>query len=66
MVLVVLKTFDILELVAQSSGQGITLTEISQQLQINQATASNIIKTMASKGYIEHIGKKKGYCKKIC
>ena len=61
MVLVVIKTFDILELVAQSNGQGITLTEISNQLQINQATASNIIKTMISKGYIEHIGKKKGY-----
>ncbi|MBC7828314.1 MAG: IclR family transcriptional regulator [Chitinophagaceae bacterium] len=61
MVLVVIKTFDILELVAQANGQGITLTEISQQLQINQATASNIIKTMVTKGYIEHIGKKKGY-----
>lgn len=61
MVLVIIKTFDILELVAQSNGQGITLTEISHQLQLNQATASNIIKTMASKGYIEHIGKKKGY-----
>lgn len=61
MVLVVIKTFDILELVSQANGQGITLTEISQQLQINQATASNIIKTMVSKGYIEHIGKKKGY-----
>lgn len=61
MVLVVLKTFDILELVAQANGRGVTLTEISQELQINQATASNIIKTMTSKGYIEHIGKKKGY-----
>jgi DNA-binding IclR family transcriptional regulator len=61
MVLVIIKTFDILELVAQANGQGVTLTQISQQLQINQATASNIIKTMVAKGYIEHIGTKKGY-----
>lgn len=61
MVRVVLKTFDILELVALRNGQGITLTEISQELQINQATAANIIKTMVSRGYIEHIGRKKGY-----
>jgi len=61
MVLVILKAFDILELVALSNGQGVTLTEISQQLQINQPTAANIINTMVSRGYIEHIGKKKGY-----
>jgi IclR family transcriptional regulator, KDG regulon repressor len=61
MVQVVLKTFDILELVSAKSGQGVTLTEISNELQMNQATTANIIKTMASKGYLEHIGKKKGY-----
>lgn len=61
MVLVVIKTFNILELVALSNGQGITLTEISEQLKINQATASNIINTMVSKEYLEHIGRKKGY-----
>ncbi len=61
MVQVVLKTFDILELVSRKNGQGITLTEISNELQLNQATAANIIKTMSSKGYLEHIGTKKGY-----
>jgi DNA-binding IclR family transcriptional regulator len=61
MVLVIIKTFDILELVAARNRQGVTLTEISNELQINQATAANIIKTMVSKSYLEHIGKKKGY-----
>ncbi len=61
MVLVVIKTFDILELVASQNGQAITLTEIAAELSLNQATAANIIKTMVHKGYLEHIGKKKGY-----
>ena len=61
MVLVVIKTFDILELVASRNGTPISLTEISAELQLNQATAANIIKTMVAKGYLEHIGKKKGY-----
>ncbi len=61
MVQVLLKAFDILELVAQRKGQPISLTEISDELQINQATAANIINTIVSKNYLEHIGKKKGY-----
>ncbi len=61
MVRVVLKTFDILEMVAKRSDQGATLTEISKELEFNQATAANIITTMVSRGYLEHIGKKKGY-----
>jgi IclR family transcriptional regulator, KDG regulon repressor len=61
MVQVILKSFDIIELVAQRNGQAISLTEISEELDINQATAANIINTIVSRGYMEHIGKKKGY-----
>ena len=61
MVQVIIKAFDILELVAQRNGQAISLTEISQELQLNQATSANIINTMVSREYLEHIGKKKGY-----
>lgn len=61
MVQVLLKAFDVLELVAQRKGQPISLTEISDELQINQATAANIINTIVSRNYLEHIGKKKGY-----
>jgi DNA-binding IclR family transcriptional regulator len=61
MVQVLIKAFDILELVAQRQGTPISLTEISAELDINQATAANIINTMVEKDYLEHIGKKKGY-----
>ncbi len=61
MVQVLIKAFDILELVAQRQGQAISLTEISQELHLNQATAANIINTLVAKNYLEHIGKKKGY-----
>jgi DNA-binding IclR family transcriptional regulator len=61
MVQVLIKAFDILELVAQRQGTPISLTEISTELEINQATAANIINTMVEKDYLEHIGKKKGY-----
>lgn len=61
MVQVIIKAFDILELVAQRNGQAISLPEISHELQLNQATSANIINTMVLRGYLEHIGKKKGY-----
>lgn len=61
MVQVILKAFDILELVAQRNGVAISLTEVSEELQLNQATTANIINTMVSRSYLEHIGKKKGY-----
>jgi DNA-binding IclR family transcriptional regulator len=61
MVQVLIKAFDILELVAQREGVSVSLTEISKELDINQATAANIINTLVSKDYLEHIGKKKGY-----
>lgn len=61
MVRVILKAFDILEKIAQANGQALTLTEISADLGMNQPTAANIINTMISRGYIEHVGKKKGY-----
>lgn len=61
MVQVLIKAFDIIELVVQRNGQPISLTEISEELELNQATAANIINTMVSRGYLEHIGKKKGY-----
>ncbi|WP_373515470.1 IclR family transcriptional regulator, partial [Persicitalea sp.] len=59
---VIIRGFDILELVAQRNGHAITLTEISEELALNQSTAANIIKTLVHRGYMEHIGKKKGYC----
>ncbi|TDB67533.1 IclR family transcriptional regulator [Arundinibacter roseus] len=61
MVQVIIRAIDILELVAQRDGHAITLTEISESLQLNQSTTANIINTVVARGYLEHIGKKKGY-----
>ena len=61
MVQVIIRGFDILELVAKQQGQSATLTEISEQLALNQSTSANIIKTLVFKGYLEHVGTKKGY-----
>lgn len=61
MVKVLIKAFDILELAAQRNGQTISLPEISETLQINQATAANINKTLVARGYLEQVGKNKGY-----
>jgi len=61
MVKVLIKAFDILELAAIRNGETISLTEISEILQLNQATAANINKTLVARGYLEQVGKKKGY-----
>ncbi|HEV7350898.1 IclR family transcriptional regulator [Telluribacter sp.] len=61
MVLVIIKALDIMELVAQDQERAYTLTEISERLDLNQATCANILKTLVSKNYIEHLGRKKGY-----
>ncbi len=61
MVLVIIKALDILEYIAQDSERAYTLTEISERLDLNQATCANILKTLVSKNYVEHLGRKKGY-----
>jgi IclR family transcriptional regulator, KDG regulon repressor len=61
MVLVVVKALDILELVARDAGRAHSLTEIAGELQMNQATCVNILKTLVDKNYLEHLGRKKGY-----
>ncbi|GAB2558991.1 IclR family transcriptional regulator [Spirosoma areae] len=61
MVLVVVKALDILEWVARDAGRAYSLTEIAEGLQMNQATCVNILQTLVSKNYLEHLGRKKGY-----
>lgn len=61
MVLVIIKALDILEYLGQDQEKAYTLTEISESLDLNQATCANILKTLVSKNYVEHLGRKKGY-----
>lgn len=61
MVLVVIKALDVLEYLGQDQERAFTLTEISESLDFNQATCANILKTLVSRNYVEHMGRKKGY-----
>ena len=61
MVLVIIKALDILEYLGQDQEKAFSLTEISESLDLNQATCANILKTLVSKNYVEHLGRKKGY-----
>ncbi len=61
MVLVIVKALDILEWIARDPGKAHSLTEIAESLQMNQATCVNILQTLVTKNYLEHLGRKKGY-----
>ncbi|WP_341228431.1 IclR family transcriptional regulator C-terminal domain-containing protein [uncultured Arcticibacterium sp.] len=61
MVQVIIKAFDILELVSKRNGQAVSLTEVSTELGLNQSTTANIMNTLVYKNYLEHLGKKRGY-----
>lgn len=55
------RALEILEHVAKHSGAPQTSSEISAALGLNRATASNIIRTLLDKNYLEQEGARKGY-----
>lgn len=61
MIQVIHRALDILELIAQDRSRLYTLSEISSQLKLNNATCANIIKTLVIRGYLEQEGRKTGY-----
>jgi IclR family transcriptional regulator, KDG regulon repressor len=61
MIQVIHRALDILELIATDRTRLYTLSEISGQLKLNNATCANIIKTLVSRGYVEQEGRKTGY-----
>lgn len=61
MIQVINRALDILELIGQDRTRLYTLSEISGQLKLNNATCANIIKTLVNRGYIEQEGRKTGY-----
>jgi DNA-binding IclR family transcriptional regulator len=61
MIQVIHRALDILELIAQDRSRLYTLSEISSQLKLNNATCANIIKTLVTRGYLEQAGRKTGY-----
>lgn len=61
MIQVIHRALDILELIGQDRTRLYTLSEISGQLKLNNATCANIIKTLVTRGYVEQEGRKTGY-----
>lgn len=61
MIQVIHRALDILELIATDRSRLYTLSEISSQLKLNNATCANIIKTLVSRGYLDQEGRKTGY-----
>ena len=61
MIQVIHRALDILELIARDRSRMYSLSEISSQLKLNNGTCANIIKTLVTRGYIEHEGRKTGY-----
>lgn len=61
MIQVIHRALDILELIATDRSRLFTLSEISAQLNLNNGTCANIIKTLVTRGYIEREGRMTGY-----
>jgi DNA-binding IclR family transcriptional regulator len=61
MIRVLNKAFDIVELLARRSGNAAALGEIAGELSLHPATCANILKTMASRGYVEQAAPRGGY-----
>lgn len=62
MIQVINRALDILEFLAKDPEKERTLSEISDEFNLNSGTCANIIKTLVTRNYIEKLDKKKGYC----
>lgn len=61
MILVLGKALDIMELLGRNPNREIALGEIAHTLHMDRGTCSNIIKTLASRGYVQQTGPRQGY-----
>jgi DNA-binding IclR family transcriptional regulator len=62
MIQVINRALNILEFLAHDPEHHKSLSEISEELNLNHGTCANIIKTLVSRNYIEKLDKRKGYC----
>lgn len=62
MIQVIHRALDILEIMSKDRSRTFLLSEIAAGLNLNAGTCANIIKTLVNRGYIEHRGRKSGYC----
>jgi DNA-binding IclR family transcriptional regulator len=61
MIQVIVRALDILEFVAQHGKEPIQLIKIAENAGLSQPTTANIVKTLVTKNYLEHVGRKEGY-----
>ena len=61
MIQVIHRALDILELLGSQPGKVFPLGEIAQLLGLHRATCSNILKTLAQRGYVERLPARGGY-----
>ena len=61
MILVLGKALNILELLGRNHGKEFPLGEIADTLNMDHGTCSNIIKTLAHRGYVQQTGPRQGY-----
>lgn len=61
MIQVIHRALDIVEFVAEGQNRAFGLGEIADGLGLNHSTCANIIKTLVGRGYLEQLGKKRGY-----
>ena len=57
----VVKAMNIVELLAQNPRQAMSLSEIASALGMDNSTCANILKTLASRGYVQQNGPRSGY-----
>ncbi len=61
MIQVIVRALDILEFVAQHGKEPIQLIRIAENAGLSQPTTANIVKTLVTKNYLEHVGRREGY-----
>ena len=61
MIKVIEKALNILELLAGEQDREISLGEIASTLNMDRGTCSNIIKTLAARGYVQQDSPRRGY-----
>lgn len=61
MILVLGKALNILELLGKNTDREMSLGEIAGTLKMDRGTCTNIIKTLAERGYVQQSGPRRGY-----
>ncbi len=61
MIQVIVRALDILEFIAQHGKNPVQLIKIAENAGLSQPTTANIVKTLVTKNYLEHVGRKEGY-----